>query len=118
MMNRIAILAIAISVAGCSEDKPQKPSPPRLEITYVADAHRTWPGCGYATNSGHGTVKNIGGMDAVDCYVQIDTECGESYSMWVTPRSLAPGQFGEYITGNFNGTHNRTRVTAHCGGCD
>ena len=118
MKQIVAILAIVMVLAGCSEDKATGPSPPHLTITYVSDAHTTWAGCGYGTSRGHGTVKNVGGKDAIDCYVRMDPGREDAYAVWVSPRSLAPGQFGEYDTANFEETHGWTKETADCGGCE
>jgi len=120
MKQIVVILAIVAALAGCSEDKiaapKPEPEPPRLEITYVADTYRTWGGCGSTTNRGHGTIKNVGGKDAINCYIRVKAQC-ETYEMWTIPRSLAPGQFGEYITGGFNGPQSTVKVTAHCESC-
>jgi len=105
-----------VCLIGCAgkTTEPVSPipaSPPSLVSNYEADTHRTWGGCGSTTNSGHGTVKNIGGSDAIGCYVDIVTDCNEAYSVWVHPRNLAPGQYGEFQTGPFNGRQGYTKLT-------
>ena len=103
---KITLIALACAVlCTCGKDSPSKSGPARLEVTYTDDSDdHLIVLCRECSGShkqhGHGTVKNVGGSDAYNVYVEIHAAC-ETFYMPVFPLALAPGQFGSYITGEF-----------------